>query len=294
MSDKSTKPEIDEHSGVETTGHEWDGLKELNNPAPRWWLIVWLVCIVVSVGYMVLFPAWPTLTGNTPGVLGWTQYTKLKSEQAEIHAVQSKFIQKLRATPFEEIKNDGALYSFAKAGGEVVFKENCAPCHGTAGSGRKGFPNLNDDDWLFGGSLEAIYNTVNVGARSSDPDTHQTQMPAFGKDGVLTKPQIDLVATYVMGLSKGAPAQPDANWIEADTLFTTNCVSCHGVGGIGNQDMGAPRLNDAIWLYGGDKATIVQSITYSRAGAMPQWKQRLSEDERREVALYVHGLGGGQ
>ena len=286
--------EIDPHSGVETTGHEWDGLKELNNPAPRWWLTVFLVTIVIAVVYWVLFPAWPTLTGHTEGVLGWTQYKKLKSEQAEITQRQSTYLHKLHGASFQQIEADPKLYEFAKAGGEVVFKENCAPCHASGGAGRKGFPNLNDDDWLFGGTVDDIYHTIQVGSRSTDPDTHQALMPNFGKDGILKPDEIQATATYVMGLSKPAPAAPSAEWTKGQALFATNCVACHGASGEGNQQLGAPRLNDAIWLYGGDRASIVASMTVAHAGVMPSWKHRLSDDDQREVAIYVHSLGGGK
>ena len=291
--------DIDAVSGIETTGHEWDGLKELDNPAPRWWLIVWLVTIVFAVGYWVVYPAWPTLSGHTKGLFGWTEYNKLKTDQKEIDARQGAYLAKFHAMTFDQIKADPAEYEFARAGGAVVFKENCAACHGGGGEGRLftksggGYPNLNDDDWLFGGKLETIYHTIQVGSRSTDPDTHATMMPAFGA-GILKPDEIDDVATYVLQLSHGTPTSPSAAWTRGQALFATNCSSCHGASGEGNQDLGAPKLNDAIWLYGGDKATIVETITHARAGVMPTWKHRLSDDSQRMVAVYVHSLGGGQ
>ena len=165
---------------------------------------------------------------------------------------------------------------------------------GAGGEGRVGYPNLNDDDWLFGGKIDDIYHTIQVGSRSTDPDTHQTMMPAFGKTGLLTPAQIDDAATYVVQLQHGAPAKPSAAWLRGEAVFAANCASCHGEGGAGNQQFGAPRLSDAIWLYGGDKATVVETITNARAGVMPSWRHRLSADSQRMVALYVHSLGGGQ
>lgn len=289
-----TGGEVDAVSGVETTGHEWDGLKELNNPAPRWWLIVWLVSILFAIGYWFAYPAWPTIGGHTKGALGWTEYGKLKSEQAEITARQGQYLTKFHQMSFVQVQHDPVIYEFARAGGAVVFKDNCAPCHGSGGEGRVGYPNLNDDDWLFGGKIDDIYHTIQVGSRSTDPDAHQTMMPAFGKGGMLTPAQIDDVATYVIQLQHGTPANPSAAWDRGHALFETNCISCHGEGGVGNQQLGAPKLNDAIWLYGGDKASVVETITNARAGVMPTWKHRLSEDNQRMVALYVHSLGGGQ
>lgn len=293
-SDKHHGKEVDEISGVETTGHEWDGLKELNNPAPRWWLLVWLATIVWAIGYWVVFPAWPTVENHTKGVLGWTQYTKLKAEQGEITARKATYAGKLHAATIDQIKADPALYEFARQGGAAVFKENCAACHGTGGSGRIGYPNLNDDDWLFGGTMDAITHTIKVGARSGHADAFQTQMPAFGKDGILSPSDINLAADFVLGLSKPAPAAPSADYLAGKAIFDANCASCHGVMGEGNRDMGAPQLNDAIWLYGGDKAAIVKTITQSRAGVMPTWEGRLSEDKIKMTAIYVHSLGGGE
>jgi cytochrome c oxidase cbb3-type subunit 3 len=289
----STEPkkEIDEVTGVETTGHEWDGLKELNNPAPRWWLIVWMLCFVWAVGYWIVYPAWPTLDGHTKGVAGWTQYNKLKAEQAKIKERQSTWLSRFQNSDYNQIKNDQSLYEFAVAGGQVVYKENCAACHASGGEGRIGYPNLNDDDWLFGGTLEAIDNTLKVGARSGHQDTHATLMPAFGRDGLLTSAQIEDVTTYVLNLKSGST---DEAFVRGEAIFVQNCVSCHGIGGIGNQQMGAPKLNDAIWLYGADKASIEKTLINGRAGVMPSWESRLSLDARRQVALYVHSLGGGE
>lgn len=291
------KHDVDEISGIETTGHEWDGLKELDNPAPRWWLIVWMLTVVWAIGYWIIYPAWPTIDGHTKGVAGWTQYNKLKAEQAQIVARQSEWISRFQKSDYSQIKADQSLYEFAVAGGQVIYKENCAACHGTGGEGRIGYPNLNDDDWLFGGTLEAIDNTLKVGARSGHKDTHTSLMPAFGRDGLLTVAQIQDLTSYVISL-KSHVTNPDLVYgpdIERGAaLFQQNCISCHGIGGIGNQSLGAPTLNDAIWLYGGDRASIEKSIQNGRAGVMPSWEARLSLDARRQAALYVHSLGGGE
>ncbi len=291
---KGKKPngEVDEVTGTETTGHEWDGLKELDTPAPRWWLTVWLITIVFAIGYWFVYPAWPSVSGHTKGLFGWTQYTKLKAEQKEIIDRQGAYLAKFHKETFEQVAADPAVYEFARSGGAVVFKENCAACHGTGGEGRKGYPNLNDDDWLFGGKVDTIYHTIQVGSRSTDPDTHATMMPRFGD--ILKPDEIQDAATYVLQLSHGQPAQPGASWIRGQAVYAANCVSCHGEDGVGNRDLGAPALNDAIWLYGGRRDDVVESVTNARAGVMPTWKHRLSDDNQRMLALYVHSLGGGE
>jgi len=288
MSDN--QKEIDQLSGVETTGHEWDGLKELNNPAPRWWLWVFAVTVVWSLGYWVVYPAWPTLSGHTKGSFGWTQYSKLNEEQREIADRQQLWMEKFHKMTFNQIKQDAELYEFARAGGAVAFKENCAACHGTGAAGSSIYPNLNDDDWLWGGKIEDIYNTLKVGVRSTHADTRQSQMPAFGADGILKKGEIADVAEYVLSLSAKGAAPNDAG----AKLYATNCTSCHGDKGQGNREFGAPKLNDAIWLYGNTKDDIMRQLTTPRHGVMPTWENRLSDDTIRQLAIYVHSLGGGE
>lgn len=283
------KKEIDQFSGVETTGHEWDGLKELNNPAPRWWLWVFIITVVWSVGYWVVYPAWPTMTGHSKGSFGWTQYKKLQDEQSEIVARQKEWMEKFHGASFDAVKKDKGLYEFARAGGAVAFKENCAPCHGTGAAGGNGYPNLNDDDWLWGGKIDDIYHTLKVGVRSEHPEARQSQMPAFGKDGILKREEIEQVADVVLSMGKGGKAQG-----KGAGLFADNCAVCHGDKGQGNREMGAPKLNDAIWLYGGTKEDIVRQVSNPRHGVMPTWESRLNDDTIRQLAIYVHSLGGGE
>lgn len=293
MSDNK-KIERDEISGVETTGHEWDGLKELNNPAPRWWLWVFFVTILWSIGYWVVYPAWPTLSGEgerggTKGKWEWTQYKKLAEEQAEISARRGEFAEKIKAHSLEEIQQDPELYAFAIAGGKTMFKENCAACHGTGAQGGNGYPNLNDDDWIWGGDLGAIYQTLQYGIHSNHPETRVSQMPAFGKDGMLDKGKIALVADHVLSLSgKGESSE------EGATIYAENCAACHGEDGKGMREMGAPNLADAIWLYGGDKASIAAQVHNPRHGMMPAWGDRLPDETIKQLTIYVHSLGGGE
>jgi cytochrome c oxidase cbb3-type subunit 3 len=288
MTDENKK-EIDQLSGIETTGHEWDGLKELNFPAPRWWLIVFIICCIWAVGYWFVYPAWPTISGNTKGSMGWTQYKKLSAEQEEIANMRGKLLEKIKTESLSEIQNDPELYAFAIAGGKTMFKENCAACHGTGAEGRKGFPNLNDDDWLWGGKLEDIYNTIKYGVRSNHEKTYSLQMPAFAKDGILKHEQIESIAEYVLSLSGKNP-----NATVGEELFKQNCASCHGDKGQDNREFGAPNLSDKIWFYGGDKSAIVQQINNPRHGVMPTWEARLPDSTIKQLAVYVHSLGGGE
>lgn len=290
MSDNHKK-EIDQISGVETTGHEWDGLKELNNPAPRWWVLVWIATIVWAVGYWVVYPAWPTISGSTKGMIGWTEYTKLEKEQAEITARQSVYMAKFEKADFDTIKKDPELYAFAIAGGKAAFKTNCAVCHGSGAAGGKGYPNLNDDDWLWGGKIEDIYQTLQYGIRSGHDEARVSQMPAFGVDEILQREEVDAVVDYVLTLSGGEHKDTYARGSE---IFQANCSACHGPEGKGGRDFGAPNLTDKIWLYGGDRDTVYQTVFNARAGVMPFWKGRLDDNTIRQLSMYVHELGGGE
>lgn len=283
--------DIDHLTGVETTGHEWDGLKELNNPAPRWWVWVWIVTIIWSIGYWVVYPAWPTISGHTEGTFGWTQYKELEASQAEIAARQIAYLDKFHAASYEQIQNDPELYAFAQAGGKALFKNNCSLCHGSGAQGAVGYPNLNDDDWLWGGKIADIEQTIRYGIRSGHDDARQSQMPAFGKDELLGKQEIEEVVDYVLSLSSDEGPAKDSAGAE---VFANNCASCHGPEGKGGRDFGAPNLADAIWLYGGDRETVYKTVYNSRAGVMPFWQGKLKEDDIRQLSLYVHSLGGGE
>lgn len=293
MSDNK-KPEKDKFSGVETTGHEWDGIKELNNPAPRWWLLVFIICIIWSVGYWVVYPAWPTIEAHTKGAFGWTTKKELAESQKELLAIRGKFAGQLSATPLADISKDPQLFEYARQAGLAAFKQNCAACHGSGGQGGKGFPNLNDDDWLWGGKLDEIHTTLRVGIRSTHKDTRVSQMPSFGRDGILKHEEIEDVASYVEQLNKGDKAEQTEARTRGAKIFADNCAACHGNNGEGGRSVGAPRLNDAIWLYGGDKKSIVESITNAHAGVMPSWEGRLDDDTIKALAIYVHSLGGGE
>jgi cytochrome c oxidase cbb3-type subunit 3 len=287
-----TKIEKDATTGQDTTGHEWDGIKELNTPLPKWWLYTFYACIAWGLAYTVLFPSWPTLSGHFNGTSGWTRRGELAETLAAQKAAQADTRAKIVATPIEEIRKDPALMGYVQAAGRVAFADNCAGCHGAGGAGAVGFPTLADDDWIWGGKPEQILQTITYGIRNANENSRVSDMPRFGADGMLTAAQISDVADYVLSLS-GTAADP-AVLERGATLFTENCAACHGEKGEGIQDMGAPRLSDGIWLYGGDRKTVVETITYARRGSMPAWSERLDPATVKVLATYVHALGGGQ
>ncbi|QCO15233.1 cytochrome-c oxidase, cbb3-type subunit III [Azospirillum brasilense] len=291
--------EKDALSGVETTGHEWDGLRELNNPLPKWWLYIFYVCIAWSLVYYVLYPAWPLGKSYTKGLLGYSQREELVQKVADGKKAQEKYLTAIAATSVEDIQKNKDLLAFAMAGGRSYFNENCAACHGAGGQGAKGFPTLADDVWLWGGTTADIYKTIQHGIRADDGDTRGTVgigMTAFGKDGILNRDQIGQVAEYVLSLNKRSTDAAAAE--KGKTVYDENCAACHGENAQGSlavgMDVGAPPLVTANWLYGGDKATLVQTITNGRAGVMPAWSKRLDDATIKSLAVYVHNLGGGK
>jgi len=289
----SGKIEHDSVTGRETTGHEWDGIKELNRPLPKWWLWVLYVCVAWSVVYWLLFPAWPLGTFHTGGLLGYSARTDLDSALAEARKGQEKYLNAIAATPVEQIRNDPQLFNFALAGGRALFAQNCQPCHGASGQGGPGYPVLVDDDWLWGGTQADIYQTIQHGIRAAnDDETRQMNMPRFGADGLLQPDQINDVAEFVLSLSNRATDPAAAQ--RGAPVFAENCAVCHGDKGEGNQAVGAPTLSDQIWLYGGDKKDIVHTITFARNSVMPSWSKRLDDVSIKQLAVYVHELGGGK
>src|ERR1700757_5089102 len=237
--------DIDSVSGTATTGHEWDGIKELNTPLPRWWIITFYLTIIWAVGYWVVYPAWPLLWSNTPGILHYSSRAAVAVELANLDKIRGEKLAALGAASLADIEKDPALLALARARGKTVFGDNCAPCHGTGATGAKGYPNLNDDDWLWGGSLDQILQTIRYGARSGNSKGHEGQMLAFGKEGVLKPDEIVTVANYVRALS-GLPTRPGYDAAAGAKIFAENCTACHGENGKGNQELGAPDLTDKI------------------------------------------------
>jgi cytochrome c oxidase cbb3-type subunit 3 len=289
----AAEKDFDSLSGAKTTGHEWDGIRELNTPLPRWWVWLFYATIVWAFGYWLVYPAWPTLSGYTAGWLGYSSRTEVGFELAKLAEMRGERAQLLQNASLADIEKDPALLALARAQGRAVFGNNCAPCHGTGAAGSKGYPNLNDDDWLWGGTLEQIQQTIQFGIRSGNPKARESIMPAFGKDGILTRNEILAVADYVRA-SAGLPARAGADLSAGRKVFVEKCGFCHGENGKGNQAIGAPDLTDRIWLYGSDEATIVDVITNGRGGIMPAWVDRLDPVTIKALAVYVHSLGGGK
>jgi cytochrome c oxidase cbb3-type subunit 3 len=281
---------IDEPTGTETVGHEWDGIEELDTPMPRWWLWAFYATIVFSLGYVIVYPAWPLLEKGTEGVLGWTSRGQLAGELDAEARRKGPFLASLAQVPVERIAENEAMMRAAVAGGRAAFKVNCVQCHGSGAAGSEGYPNLNDDDWLWGGDLKAIEYTLTHGVRQPGGEgTRMSLMPAFGRDGILNTTQISQVSDYVLSLS--GPERASAAGAE---LYATNCAVCHGPAGEGNREFGAPNLADAIWLYGRSKAQVVRQVTEGRNGVMPAWGGRLDPVTIKMLAAYVHSLGGGE
>ncbi|NQW12420.1 MAG: cytochrome-c oxidase, cbb3-type subunit III [Alphaproteobacteria bacterium] len=289
----ATSPEKDPFSGIETTGHEWDGIKELNNPLPRWWLWILYACVVWAVGYWIAMPAWPLISSYTKGVLGHSQRVIIAESIEQAKQAQAQWLTRIEAASVADIRADPELLDFALAGGRSAFAVNCSQCHGRGAAGFKGYPNLNDDAWLWGGTVEQIYFTIKHGIRTQDdPDARWSQMPAFGKDGLLEREQIGAVVEYTLAIS-GQEHDADRA-AQGQAVFVEQCAACHLESGTGNIELGAPNLTDAIWLYGGDRQALTDAVVNARFGVMPAWGLKLDDATVKQLAVYVHALGGGQ
>lgn len=294
MADHAHVGDVDATTGRTTTGHDWDGIKELNTPLPRWWLYTLYACIVWAIGYWILYPAWPWFGGATPGILGWSSRGTVTREVAALTDARSAMNDKLAAASLQDIEKTPELLAFARAEGGAAFAQNCSPCHGAGGQGSRGYPNLNADRWLWGGTLEQIQTTITHGARwAADPDTHSTMMTAFGRDGLLNKAEMSEVADYVRTLSGHAPEQ-GADLARGKQLFMDNCSPCHGEDGKGNIEMGAANLTTQVWLYGSTKADILNRVQNGGGGIMPAWQGRLDPTTIKALTVFVHTLGGGK
>lgn len=283
--------ETDAATGTGTTGHEWDGIKELDTPLPRWWLWTFYGTIVFAALYVIAYPALPLVSAATTGALGWSSRADVAAELDRFREMNAPLDAALEQAALGEIAAHPELGTYALNGGAAVFRTYCAQCHGAGAAGARGFPNLLDDDWLWGGDIEAIRATVAHGVRNeTDPDARASEMPAFGE--ILADEEIAAVVAHVLALSG---QEHDAAAAGAGAaVFADNCAACHGEAGEGNRDLGAPNLSDAIWLWGGAPEAIEATVRWSRAGVMPAWAGRLSEAQIRQVAVYVHGLGGGE
>jgi cytochrome c oxidase cbb3-type subunit III len=288
--------ERDEVTGVETTGHEWDGLKELDTPLPRWWLYIFYATIVISIVYWVLMPGWPLANGYTKGLLNWSDRSNVAAEIQNLHAARAPMFERLARASAADIAADADLQQFARAAGEAVYGDYCRTCHGAGGAGAPGYPVLADDVWIWGGSLAEIEHTLRVGVRSNHPETQLSQMPAFGRDNILSRQQIGDVTEYAIAISAArARLEPDmAAAARGAVIYREQCAICHGPGGAGDRSVGAPSLNDDLWLYGGSREEIRRQIETGRGGVMPAWEQRFDAGTLRALAYYVHEMGGGE
>lgn len=284
------KKYVDQATGTETMGHEWDGIQELDTPLPRWWLYTFYLTIIWGIAYTIAYPAWPMISSATSGVLGYSSRGEVAEAIAQHATDNAEVTARVANASFEDIATNADLDQFALAGGAAVFRTYCSQCHGAGAAGAVGYPNLLDDDWLWGGSHEAIYETLLVGIRwDENDDTRYSEMPAFGDDEILSKDEIATVADYVLSLS----GKSEVTELGAE-LYADNCAACHGDEGLGDREQGAPNIADAIWLYGGDRETVIATITHSRYGVMPAWNTRLTDAQIKKVSHYVHSLGGGE
>ncbi|MBL8643343.1 MAG: cytochrome-c oxidase, cbb3-type subunit III [Rhodospirillaceae bacterium] len=283
---------IDSATGSEIRSHEWDGIQELNTPLPRWWLWTFLVTVVWSVAYWVVMPAWPMIGSYTKGVLNWSQRDNVSAELKLTAQARRPIANRLVAALPADIESDPQMLEFALASGRAVFKDNCAPCHGSGAQGFVGYPNLNDDDWLWGGSLGEIEQTIRYGVRNANDKSRFSEMPAFVKLGTLNRTQVADTVEFVLSLSGQAHSADAAG--RGSVLFAEHCASCHGEGGQGDRTQGAPNLTDQIWLHGKSRIALTTVISNARNGSMPAWGERLSAADVRALAVYVHSLGGGE
>lgn len=274
-----------------TTGHSWDGIEEYDNPMPRWWLWTFYGTIAWGIGYTIAMPAWPMISGATEGLLGYSTRGEFAESLAAAEAANAEIDARLASADLTTVPGDPELNQYAVNKGAAVYRTWCSQCHGSGAAGAVGYPNLLDDAWLWGGTIEEIHWTIAHGIRNEeDPDARYSEMPAYGQ--IFSEEEITQVVNYAYALN-GRDA-PDAEAAAAgEELYLNNCAACHMDDGSGNVALGAPALNDAVWLYGGDYDTLVETVTYSRYGVMPPWQPRLTEAEIAAVATYVHQLGGG-
>ena len=279
-------------TGTTTTGHEWNGIEELDTPIPRVVLFFLAAATLFAIGYWFLMPAWPLGVTYTKGLLGIDQRQVVTEQVRDAAAERASWTAKLDKASFPEIAADPALMRHVRDTGRTLFTDNCAVCHGPEGRGGPGFPNLAAGAWLWGGSPETIAETIRVGINGTAKDTRTAQMMAFGRDGILQREQVLAVAAYVRSLSGLKQDEAEQARVSAGKeVFAANCVACHGENAKGQHDLGAPDLTDANWIYGGDLQSVVNSIHGGRQGHMPTWEGRLSPTEIKLLALYVGTLG---
>ncbi len=287
MHDKDHKTEAQN-----TTGHDWDGITEYDAPIPRWWLWTLYATIIFAVVYCILYPSLPLIHGNSTGLLASTNRANLNAEIAQDAQAKSVIDGKIIQANFQEILHDEPLRQYSIAAGKSIYALNCTQCHNDGAQGNIGFPNLLDDDWLWGGKIEEIHQTIQYGVRSGHAKARDSQMPAFGTDGILNPQQIADVSAFVLNLSQSPIVTGKSE--NGKKIFADNCAACHGEKATGNREIGAPNLTDAIWLYGKKQSSIIETISKSRQGQMRAWGDVLTPVQLKQVAIYIHELGGGE
>ncbi|MCC8954216.1 cytochrome-c oxidase, cbb3-type subunit III [Bradyrhizobium sp. Pear77] len=281
-------PDRDAYTGYLTTGHEWSGLKELNTPVPRVLYFFLTLAFLFSVGYWVLMPAWPLGVTYTKGLLGIDQRKLVAVSLQDAALERSVWTKRIETEDFAAIQSDARLMTIVRETGHTLFGNNCASCHGADAKGGPGFPNLTTNSWLWGGKPEDLFNTIRVGVNSAHPDTHVSQMPAFGRDQMLPRQDVIKVASFIYSLSHPRADDVDPATIAAGkAIFAANCVACHGADAKGNPELGAPNLTDRFWIYGGDFDTIDTTVWGGRQGHMPSLESRLSQLDRKILTLYL-------
>jgi cytochrome c oxidase cbb3-type subunit 3 len=286
--------ERDPYTGFQTTGHEWNGIKELNTPVPRAVYVFLVAAFLFAVAYWFLMPAWPTGGGYTKGLLGRDDRAAVMQSVQQAELGRQAWTQRIETENSAQILADPKLMEFVRSSGRTLFGDNCAVCHGADGKGGTGYPSLVNGTALWGRTPEALAETIRVGINSGHPESRQSQMLAFGRDGMLQRPDIDKLSAFVRSLSNPSFNGATQDMIAAGRdLFAKNCASCHGEDGKGKADLGAPDLTDASWIYGGEAQSILTSIWDGRQGHMPNWDGRLSPIDRKILALYVADLGKG-
>jgi cytochrome c oxidase cbb3-type subunit 3 len=290
MTDMSDK-HIDKITGVSTTGHEWDGIRELNNPMPRWWVWTFYATIFWALAYTIAYPAWPLLTSSTKGLFGYSSRAEVSRDIAAAEALKGTYVDAISSKAIEDVLADDTLRSIAVSAGSAAFKVNCVQCHGSGAQGSPGYPNLNDDDWLWGGNAKQIQQTISHGIRfAGDGRARDSVMPAFAE--ILDRKQTAQVSAFVASLS--GPVEDQSDVAPGAVIFAENCAACHAETAKGNRDLGAPDLTDAIWLNGSGEAAIAAQVKAPKMGVMPAWGDRLGETTVKELAAFVHSLGGGE
>ncbi|MEN3931653.1 cytochrome-c oxidase, cbb3-type subunit III [Microvirga sp. W0021] len=296
--------QVDAVTGMTKTGHSWDGIEELNTPLPKWWLYMFYATIIWSIGYWVVYPSWPLVQSYTVGAFNWHSRSAVEEELQGLKTLRGPMTQKLAAASVDEViannEKDPELYNFAVAMGKAAFADNCAPCHGSGAQGSFSYPNLNDDEWLWGGTPEEIYTTIKVGVRSTSPETHSGVMTAFGRDGLLDPTQIANVTDYIRA-QNDLPVDAKADLDAGKVVFEENCTVCHGDNGMGMKELGTPNLfprvvdgkkQPKIWLYSSDREQIIRAVTNGQGNVMPTWEGRLDDTTIKALAVYVVNFGG--